>query len=62
MRAGFIDVPEIGLPHRPANAMYPPTPNAPKMPMFWAPEAVPRMTLTRPSVRMNSIQNAAVDE
>ena len=28
------------------------------MPMFWAPDAVPRITLTNPSVRMNSIQNA----
>ena len=27
LRAGFIDAPEIGLPHRPASAMYPPTPS-----------------------------------
>ena len=62
MRAGFIDVPEMGLPHRPARAMYPPTPMAPNRPTFWAPEAVPRITLTRPSVRMNSIQKAAPAE
>jgi len=50
VRAGFIDAPEIGLPHSPASAIYAPTPIAPKIPMFWAPDAVPRMTLTRPRV------------
>ena len=62
MRAGFIDVPEIGLPHNPARAMYPPTPKAPMMPMFCAPDAVPRITLTNPNVRISSIQNAAPAE
>ena len=60
--AGFIDAPEMGLPHRPASAMYPPTPRAPKTPRFWAPEAVPRMTLTSPRVRTVSIRNASVEE
>ena len=58
VRAGFIDAPEIGLPQRPARAMYAPTPIAPKMPMFWAPEAVPRITLTSPSVSTASISSA----
>jgi hypothetical protein len=39
--------------------MYAPTPIAPKIPMFWAPDAVPRMTLTRPRVSMASIRNAS---
>ena len=42
--------------------MYPPTPNAPTIPMFCAPDAVPRITLTNPNVKMNSIQNAAIAE
>ena len=62
MRAGFIEAPEIGLPHRPASAMYAPTPIAPMMPMFWAPDAVPKITLSRPNVRTVSIQNASSDE
>ena len=32
------------------------------MPTFWAPEAVPRITLTRPVVKMSSIQKAAPAE
>ena len=59
VRAGFIDVPEMGLPQRPASAMYPPTPSAPITPRFWAPDAVPRITLTRPNVSTVSIQNAS---
>jgi hypothetical protein len=31
-------------------------------PTFWAPEAVPRITLTSPVVRMSSIQKAAMPE
>ena len=31
-------------------------------PTFWAPEAVPRITLTRPVVSRSSIQNAAPAE
>jgi len=31
---------------------------APKIPMFWAPEAVPRITLTSPSVSTASISIA----
>ena len=30
--------------------------------MFCAPDAVPRITLTSPNVRMSSIMNAATDE
>ena len=52
-------MPEIGLPQRPASAMYPPTAMAPNSPTFCAPDAVPRMTLTRPSVRTASIHIAA---
>ena len=32
------------------------------MPTFCAPEAVPRMTLTRPMVRISSIQKPAMFE
>ena len=32
------------------------------MPTFWAPEAVPRITLTRPMVKISSIQKAAMSE
>ena len=59
VRAGFIDAPEIGLPHNPAKAMYAPTASAAMIPMFCAPEAVPRITLTSPNVRSSSIQNPA---
>ena len=59
VRAGFIDAPEIGLPHSPAKAMYAPTASAAMIPMFCAPEAVPRITLTSPNVRSSSIQNPA---
>src|SRR4029077_12465503 len=62
VRAGFIDAPEIGLPHSPASAMYAPTPIAPKIPMFCAPDAVPRMTLTSPRVSTVSIRNASPAE
>ena len=54
-----LDAPEIGLPHSPAKAMYPATPRAAMTPMFCAPDAVPRMTLSSPRVRISSIQNAA---
>ena len=37
-------------------------PKAPNRPMFCAPEAVPKITLTSPSVRISSIQNAAMSE
>jgi len=57
--AGFMDAPEIGLPHSPASAMYAPTPNPPMIPTFCAPDAVPRITLTSPIVSSISIQNAA---
>ena len=36
-----------------------PTPIAPIIPMFWAPDAVPRITLTRPRVSTASIRNAS---
>ena len=58
MRAGFIEAPEIGLAHSPASAMYAPTPSAPMTPRFCAPDAVPRMTLTRPNVSTVSMTNA----
>ena len=60
--AGFIEAPEIGLPHRPASAMYAPTPRAPMTPRFCAPDAVPRMTLTRPNVSTNSMTKAMKEE
>ena len=62
VQAAFIDAPEIGLPHNPARAMYAPTPSAPIPPRFWAPDAVPRMTLTSPNVRTVSIHNASIAE
>ena len=62
MRAGFIEAPEIGLPHSPASAMYAPTPIAPMIPRFCAPEAVPRITLTRPKVSSVSIASARQSE
>src|SRR4029079_1445688 len=49
-RAGFIDAPLTGDPHSPARAMQLPTPIAASGPICWAPDAVPRITLTSPAV------------
>src|SRR5579871_4724677 len=57
-RAGFMDAPLTGAAQRPARPMYPPTANAARVPTLWAREAVPRIVLTRPTVRTTSMENA----
>jgi len=47
VRARFSTVPEIGLPHKTGARCTSRTPSAPDDAMFWAPDAVPRITLTR---------------
>src|SRR3954464_4079932 len=61
-RAGVIDAPLTGAPPTPARGMWPPTPMAANGPICWAPDAVPRITLTRPVVRTSSHSIAVVDE
>ena len=57
--ATTVGAPDSGAAQRPASEMYPATPTAARIPMLCAPEAVPRMTLTSPNVRMASVANAA---
>src|SRR5665647_3327259 len=59
-RAGCIDAPLTGLAHRPARAMYAPTPTADSGPMVGALDAVPKIVLTNPSVRRVSTTKAWV--
>src|SRR5262249_8854604 len=58
-RAGFIDAHQLRRRHSPPTAMYAPTAMAPKIAMFCARDAVPRMTLPRPRVSTASIRNAS---
>ncbi len=49
-----------GAPQTDTRPMYAPTAMAPLMPTLRAPDAVPRMTLTRPSVSTASVSTATV--
>src|SRR5437764_697018 len=51
-----MEAPLTGLDHRPASAMYPPTAMADSGPTFCADDAVPRMTLTSPTVPSSSLK------
>lgn len=57
-RTGFIEAPLTGAAQRPAKAMYPPTAIAPLVPMFRAPDAVPKIVFTNPAVSTASSMSA----